>query len=678
MLPFPHRVAFLALALASAAAAGLGFKRVFDQIRMGAADPSGRWNNLPRRIGYALQTTLLQTRVLRKRPLVGLFHSFIFYGFVYYLLVNLVEVLEGFFPIEITSTTAAGAAYNFTADAVSILVVLGVVVLVLRRFFWGARTFTFPARTLLHARIRRGWIRRDSAIVSAFILVHVGSRIIGNAAKLRLEHADPYQPFSSLLAGFIPADAAHGLMLAGYWGAFGSILLFVAYFPFTKHLHLLAAPAKYLVAREENTGTLPPMDLDLSSGSDTLGAGTLAQLSWPRLLDAYACIQCNRCQDVCPASITGKALSPAAMEINKRMLLNEKGPAAGSEALLTAVLNEEALWACTTCGACMHVCPTQDEQMLDIVDMRRHEVMMEGKFPPQMQAAFRGMERAGNPWGISRDRRLDWANGLEVKTTDQNPHPEVLYWVGCAASYDPQAQSTARAMVQILNHAGVDFAVLGKKEGCTGDAARRAGNEFLYQQLASQSISTLDKVAPRRIITSCPHCLNALRNDFPQLGGNYEVTHHTSFIEELAGQGRLDLTAALPESRTTFHDPCYLGRHNGIFDAPRNVLRILGQEVVEMERSRESSFCCGAGGGQFWKEEEPGEQRVSANRMQEAQSVLGEAGGTVVAACPFCKSMLQTGTDASSRHQVRDIAELVAERIPVAASLSDPLQKSNG
>lgn len=313
----------------------------------------------------------------------------------------------------------------------------------------------------------------------------------------------------------------------------------------------------------------------------------------------------------------------------------------------------------------MEVCPVQDEQMLDIVDIRRSQVMMEGKFPAQLQTAFRGMERASNPWGISRDQRLAWAEGLNVKTIDENPSPEVLFWVGCAASYDSQAQRTARAFVQLLNHANVDFAVLGKKEACTGDSARRAGNEYLYQQLANENVSTLDRVQPELIVATCPHCLNSLGNEYEQIGGRYRVMHHTEYLERLVAEGRID-TEKL-SATVTYHDPCYLGRHNGVYDAPRNVLRVVSGTFVELDRRRENSFCCGAGGAQFWKEEEQGRERVSENRFREAKLRLEEGQGTKTLAvgCPFCKSMLSStpGRSEGDSIEVKDVAELLLEGV---------------
>jgi Fe-S oxidoreductase len=308
--------------------------------------------------------------------------------------------------------------------------------------------------------------------------------------------------------------------------------------------------------------------------------------------------------------------------------------------------------------------------MLDIIDIRRHQVMIQGDFPAQLQSAFRGMERAKNPWGISHEKRMDWASGLNVKTIDQNPEPDVLFWVGCAPSYDPQSQKTARALVQLLDAAEVDYAVLGKQECCTGDSARRAGNEYLYRQLADENVATLNQVKPKLVVTTCPHCMNALGKEYRQIGGDFKVMHHTEYLESLVNEGRLTITAG--PSTVAYHDPCYLGRHNGVYDAPRNLLNILSNSVVELPRNRENSFCCGAGGAQFWKEEEDGAERISDNRYREAEQQLKGTDDKVLAVgCPFCKSMLEStpGKDADGL-VVRDVAELLWEGVQRCANPS--------
>jgi Fe-S oxidoreductase len=703
MLPLSQKIVFLLFALITLALGLEGFYRLYLRIRRGTADPEPRFNNLPRRLAYALTTTLLQSRTFKKRPTIGLFHSFIFYGFVFYGLVNLVDALEGYLPLTISSTNPIGAAYNLFADILSFLVLLGVIALVIRRFVLPSRRdFSFNARTLLHKDVQHNKITRDSLIVSAFILFHVGSRAIGAGARIAAEGTnqiqDKLQPFATAISHLINPAYAEAFRIFGYWGALGSVLAFLAYFPYTKHVHIFGAPAKYLVAREPSSGVLPlvPLNLETETESETpkLGANKLEDLAWPRLLDAYACIQCNRCQDVCPATATGKSLSPAALEINKRMELNdlaeqqnflsftpapfEKGTQS-PHPLLQFALSAEAAWACTTCGACMEVCPTQNEQMLDIIDIRRNQVMIEGEFPSPLQSAFRGMERAQNPWGINHEQRLAWADGLNVKTTDENPTPDVLYWVGCAASYDPQAQKTARAFVELLNHAEVNFAVLGKKECCTGDSARRAGNEYLYRQLADKNVSTLNTVKPKLVVASCPHCLNSIGHEYKQIGGDYKVLHHTEYLDTLVANKKL--TPAPTEAAITYHDPCYLGRHNDVYDAPRNLLNILSNNTaIELPRNRENSFCCGAGGAQFWKEEEPGDERISDNRFHEVQQTLASATGEKVLAvgCPFCKSMLgSTPSKAASEDiAIKDVAELLLEGVRRSKGLAPQIVES--
>ncbi len=674
MLPLSQRYAFLVFALLTTAWGVRGFYRLYRRIRRGRPDADERFDRIPQRLWYALTTTLTQSRTFRKRTFVSIFHAFIFYGFAFYILVNLVDAVEGYFPFSISSATFSGAMYNLFADVLSFLVLVGVVALVIRRFLLPARRdFLFNANTLLHPNVRRGYISRDSLIVSVFILFHVGSRAIGAGARIAAEGPDKFQPFATLLSHLFTPQNADAWRIFGYWGALGSVLVFLAYFPYTKHVHIFMAPAKYFFARRAGSGVLPPMEINLEAESEQIGAKRLEDLSWPRLLDAYACIQCNRCQDVCPATATGKSLSPAALEINKRMELNElsasgSGFTAGKSSphpLLQFAISAEAAWACTTCGACMEVCPVQDEQMLDIIDIRRNQVMMDGEFPVQLQTAFRGMERAKNPWGINHDKRLDWADGLQVKTTEENPEPDVLYWVGCAASYDPQARKTARAFVQLLNYADVNFAVLGKKECCTGDSARRAGNELLYRELADRNVATLNQVKPKLIVASCPHCMNAFGNEYKQIGGSYSVMHHTQYLESLMSTGKLD--AARLDASITYHDPCYLGRHNGVYDAPRNVLRVLSDEMLELDRNRENSFCCGAGGAQFWKEEEPGSERVSENRFREVKERLSSSKHekTLAVGCPFCKSMLSStpGKSDADGIVVKDVAELLLESV---------------
>ena len=425
------------------------------------------------------------------------------------------------------------------------------------------------------------------------------------------------------------------------------------------------APLNQLLHPERvSPGALDPLDFDDQS-IEQFGAERLEQLSWKGVLDAYACIMCNRCQDACPAYATGKLLSPAALEINKRYALNAEGAqlasgAQSQQTLLELALPNEAVWGCTACGACIEVCPVGNEPMLDILEMRRHLVLMANDFPEPLQVAYRGMERTANPWNVAPEKRLDWAQGLAVPTTVQNPGADYLWWVGCAPATDPRAQKTARAFARLLIAAGVDFAVLGLKERCTGDSARRSGNEYLFFELASANVETLNEVAPKTIITTCPHCLHTLKNEYPEFGGHYKVIHHTELLQDLITAGRLSFDTGAETGGITFHDPCYLGRQNGIQDAPRSALGALELPMVEMPRSGRDSFCCGAGGAQMWKEEEPGERRVGETRFEEALATGQE---TLAVGCPFCMIMLSDAAGSDRSMAVKDVAEVLAERL---------------
>jgi Fe-S oxidoreductase len=426
-------------------------------------------------------------------------------------------------------------------------------------------------------------------------------------------------------------------------------------------------PINYLSRPNRSApGTMEKLDFE-AEDAEQFGVARIEHLDKTQLLDAYACIMCNRCQDVCPAYVTGKQLSPSALEINKRYYLNTNGVllAGGGEspqALIEYAITESALWACTSCAACVEICPVGNEPMYDILNIRRDKVLMEAKFPAQLENAFNGMERNGNPWNMNKDR-LDWAREdpeLQVRTTEENPGFELLYWVGCAGAFDQKGQKIARAFTRILNRAGVNFAVLGNLETCTGDSARRTGNEYLFSMMAEKNVETLNSVKAKKIVTTCPHCLHTIKNEYPQFGGNFEVIHHTQLIGDLLREERIR-TNGHTGQKVVFHDPCYLGRHNGVFDAPREILESSGSTVLEMTRNRKRSFCCGAGGGNMWKEEEEGREAVRRERFREAADTQPDVLGT---GCPFCLTMLRdAGNELESSLEVKDIAEIIADRL---------------
>jgi Fe-S oxidoreductase len=663
MLSLVEKILFILLAIGSFYYGGKGFYDVYRAIARGKADP--RLDHLGARFLRTLWIVFTQQSVFKMRPLVSFLHALVFYGFVFYFLVNVVDVIEGFVPFH--ARGGLWQPFNVLADLLTGGVLIGMMGLVGRRFFVRPKDFAFPANVPLQPEVRAG-IRRDSTIVAAFILFHVGSRLLFKATQLAHEVADPYHPVSSLVArifsGMSPG-VVEGLNHFFWWGALGSILIFIPYFPRSKHIHLFMAPIK-LALKKEKPGALQSMDFE---NEEVFGASKLEEFGWPRLLDAYSCIMCNRCQDVCPATNTGKALSPAAILINERYELNKILPnfSVGQESprpLLDFALNEEAAWACTTCNACIEVCPVGNEQMLHIIDVRRERVLAAAEFPSGLKNSFNHMERAGNPWGISADERLVWTKDLPfpVPTIQQNSAPDVVYWVGCAVSFDPRAQKIARCLAEILNASGLNWAVLGREEKCTGDMARRTGNEYLFAQMAMENVSALDALMPKVIVTTCPHCFHTIANEYPQFGGNYVIKHHTEFIDELIRDGKLKLIAGTDGS-ITYHDPCYLGRHNGIFDQPRALIQSTGARLSETARSRSNSFCCGAGGGQFWKDEEKGTERVSTNRYRELKQTGAK---TVATGCPFCMRMITEEAakeEPETAMEVLDIAEIVAKSL---------------
>lgn len=664
MLTSPEKILFALAVLATLYAAWRVIDRIVRIIRRGQGKVD--WSLVPKRLIAVLAKTVTLQPTFKLRWGPSLFHALVAWGFMFYLLVNVGDVLQAYIPgFHFLGTGLIGALYRLVGDLLSVAVLVGMVALIVRRYVLRPANLTTRESTLLHPKARSG-ILRDSAIVGGFILIHVGSRFLGETFALAAEGADPWQPFASAVSalwlGWPGLELARH---AAFWLALGTILLFIPYFLYSKHIHLFFAPLNFLLKPERRSmGELSKLNFE-DETIEQFGATRLEDLGWEQIMDAYACIMCYRCQEVCPAYNTGKVLSPAALEINKRYFLNYEGArlARGepsSQTLVEFAIPPEAVWACTACGACVDICPVGNEPMRDILDIRRALVLMENQFPKQLQTAFRGMERTMNPWGVPPGDRLNWAQGLNVPTIDEDPEPEILWWVGCAAATDARAQKTARAFAEILKAAGVNYAVLGQHERCTGDSARRAGKEDLFYELASANVAMLNEVAPKRIVTTCPHCLHTLKNEYPAFGGNYQTVHHTQLINELIGAGRLKLNGD-GRGKVTFHDPCYLGRQNGFFAEPRAALRQAQVDLVEMPRHGAKSFCCGAGGAQMWKEEEHGNERVNANRLREATATGAE---TLAVGCPFCMIMLtDAAKQAGDQMQVMDVAEIVARSL---------------
>ncbi|MBI5351430.1 MAG: 4Fe-4S dicluster domain-containing protein [Chloroflexi bacterium] len=660
MLTLLEKILFVIATLVSLYFTYRGVALIMQRINSGQGKID--WSLAYKRVGELIVKVGLFQPVFRFRLGPSVLHGLIGWGFLSFLLINLADLIYAYTGFKLLEHTGLfGDAYRLLADIANIAIIVGIVAMAIRRFILRPATLSTRETTLLNPKARFG-ITRDSAIVATFIFIHNSMRLLGESFGIALSgHADRWQPTISAVAGLWSGVNPQTLVIGehlAFWLSIGAVVAFLPYFPYSKHIHLFFAPLNFALKPERKSiGQLSYINLDDQS-IEQFGAAKMKDLGWEQIMDSYACIMCFRCQEVCPAYNTGKLLSPAALEINKRYHFNGGGT---TDVAMTELISEEAVWACTSCGACVDICPVGNEPMRDILDIRRNLSMMESAFPKQLETAFKGMERNMNPWNVSQADRMKWADGMKVPTIEQNAEPEILWWVGCAPATDARAQKTAQAFAKILNAAGVNYAVLGKNEACTGDSARRAGREDIFFGLASQNVEILNEVAPKRIVTTCPHCLHTIKNEYPAFGGNYTVIHHTQLINELVGAGKISLEVSSDQFSVTFHDPCYLGRHNKEVDAPRDALKSAGALTIEMPRNRAKSFCCGAGGAQMWKEEEAGSARVNEMRFAEAKSTGAD---TVAVGCPFCLTMMNDASKADGGNiQVKDVAEIVAERL---------------
>ncbi len=660
MLTLIEKILFVVATLASLYYTYHGVALIMRRINSGQGKIN--WSLAYKRIGELIIKMGLFQPVFQFRLWPSILHGLIGWGFLSFLLINLADLIYAFTGFKLLEHTGLfGNAYRLLADFANVVIIFGIVAMAIRRFILRPATLSTRETTLLNPKARFG-ITRDSAIVATFIFIHNAMRLLGESFGIALSgHADRWQPTISTVAGLWSGANPQVLVIGehlAFWLSIGAVVAFLPYFPYSKHIHLFFAPLNFAVKPERKSiGQLSYINLEDQS-IEQFGAAKMKNLGWEQIMDSYACIMCFRCQEVCPAYNTGKLLSPAALEINKRYHFNGGGT---TDVTMTELISEEAVWACTSCGACVDICPVGNEPMRDILDIRRNLSMMESAFPKQLESAFKGMERNMNPWNVSQADRMKWADGMSVPTIEQNAKPDILWWVGCAPATDSRAQKTAQAFAKILNAAGVNYSVLGKNESCTGDSARRAGREDIFFGLASQNVEILNELAPKRIVTTCPHCLHTIKNEYPAFGGNYQVIHHTQLINELVGAGKISMNLDGDNMMVTFHDPCYLGRHNKITDAPRKTLNSAGITTIEMPRNSAKSFCCGAGGAQMWKEEEPGSARVNEMRFAEAKSTGAD---TVAVGCPFCLTMMNDASKADGGNiQVKDVAEIVAERM---------------
>ncbi len=654
-------IAVLVVLLAAVGYFVIRARNLYRILRLGPNE--NRFDDIPERIRGVLRYVGLHTRMFRN-VYSGLLHLFIFYGFIV-LLTAIIEAFgSGIFPGFSLALIGGDTWIAFLQDLFGVLVLVGVVMALVNRLIIRPRQFQESNEA-------------DALIILGLIATIMIGMLGQNAARVA-EGNDPsaaWRPVSSAIAQVFEAIGWKGSNAivpheVFFWMHILGVLAFLVYIPSSKHLHIIVAiPNIFFRKLGPKPGAqLSAIDLE---HAEHYGVSQVTQWSWKNLLDLYSCTECGRCQEQCPAFLTGKPLNPKMIIVDSRENLyktvrdapaDQRRDAPQPQKLIGGANSEDAIWACVTCGACQKECPVLIEHVPKIVDMRRSLVLEESRFPKEAEGALRSIETQGNPYGLPRAQRMDWASGLDVKTVAEKPDAEYLYFVGCAASYDEANRAVARAFVGLLQQAGVDFAILGREETCNGDPARRIGNEYLYQMQAQQNIEAMTAAGVRKVIATCPHCFNTIKNEFPQFGGSYEVIHHTELLAQLIKEGRLKPSKAI-DGKFTYHDSCYLGRWNDIYDPPREVVEAIpGAQLVEIERHRQRGFCCGAGGGRMWMEEKIG-KRINHARVE--QTLATEA-PRVATACPFCLTMFRDGISAKGaedRLQVRDLAQYLAESV---------------
>jgi len=641
------------------------------------------WADLGRRVGGLVRYAFVQTRMFRDVP-VGVLHYVLFLGSTLLLTANINIVTGGLLQAVVGWPFGGLVWHVLTAlqNFVAVLVLAAVAVFLFRRLV------TRPPRLTLSGQ---------GIAILLFITAVVTTEFFAQGFEAAAHGDIPGAVVANVMAvplRQLDVGLVEGAFVGLWWAHVFVLAAFLLYIPWTKHFHVYTSFVNIFLRKLRPRGELPALDLEDESGS--FGVKTIADLTQKDLLDGFTCTECGRCQDACPAWTTGKPLNPKTMIMGIRDmslaaertlnlipnspvvretygLADDLAPAAVATPIVDTAISYEAVWDCVTCGACVEACPVLIEHVDKIVGLRRNLVLEESRFPQELTGAFRNMEGPANPWGQPPSTRTDWTKGLpfDVPTVASLAADggldelEVLYWVGCAAAFDERTKKVARAFVTCLDAAGVRFAILGQEESCTGDPARRMGNDYVFQMLALGNVETLDRyrMGERTIVTACPHCFNSLGNEYGQLGGHYRVVHHSSFLAELVDAGRLVLDpSGLPQRSVTYHDPCYLARYNGIDLAPRSVLEAAGVELREMERHGRQTFCCGAGGGRMWMEETRG-TRINAERTRQALETGAE---TVAVGCPFCMVMMRDGlADAAPGGSVtaRDISELLAEAV---------------
>lgn len=652
---------FMAELAAALAIFGYALRRRLKHLMMGR--PENRLDNIGKRIVGFLVFVLGQKKLFKER--FGIVHFIIFWGFVIISLGTLQFIGEGLkegFSLPLIGTNPY---FYLLKDVFSLMVLVAVAMAAFRRYI---------------IRPERLEATPDAAIILLMITGLIVTELVAGGLSYALDPAPGKEmaPVYIMVANMVSGAGTAALTLQKHiwWWVHITLLLgFLAYMPFSKHMHLLAAPFNVFFRNLKPVGgQINPVNLE-DEEAEEFGAGRVEAFTRKQLLDLYACAECGRCQDNCPAHLSGKPLSPKSLLLKLKDHLTEKGDApvrAGKDEsaamqekeLIGGVITEDEVWACTTCASCQEQCPVMNEHINKIIDMRRSLVMDVGEFPSEAKLACRNIEKNFNPWGMGWFSRGDWSQESDVKIAGvDEPATEYLYWVGCAGSYDERSRKITQSMVKIMREAGIEFSIMGSEEKCCGDSARRMGNEYLFQTLATENVEMLNELGVTKIVTHCPHCLNTLKNEYPAFGGNFEVIHHTQMVAELIAQDKLKFKEDLEGLRVAYHDSCYLGRYNGEYGAPRKILSsVPGVTLLEAGRNKSRSFCCGAGGGRMWMEEHSG-KRINGMRVEQLLEKDPEA---VSVNCPFCLTMIEDGIKAMGTGRpvyALDVAELVARSI---------------
>ncbi len=643
----------LAVALiVSAALFGRRALLLYRLVRMGK--PAARFGDVPARAKAEAVVVVGQSKLLQ-RLLPGAMHAAIFWGFLVLFPTILIAMIGAVDRHATLPWLGAQGWYALLVDVFALLVLMGVIT-------------AFVIRKVQRPARFKGSHIGEADLILAMIAGIVITLLVWHASQISLglnDYPASWAPISGSIAKLLHGALVPYLERAVVWAHVLIILSFLVYLPYSKHLHIVVAAFNVYFGRTRARGRLEPIDFEQPEAEVRFGSATVTDMTWKQTLDTMSCTECGRCQDVCPAYATGKALSPKLLIMAIRDQMMVEGPkalAAGGSytppPIVPNAVTDDIVWDCVTCGACVSECPVGIEHIDHVIDLRRNLVMVESRFPQEAGSMLRDVDRSSNPWGKPQADRTHWAEGLGVRVLQPgDPAPDVLFWVGCAPAFDERARQGAVSTAKLMLAAGIDFAILGPREACTGDPARRMGDEYTYQRLAGQNVGTLNDAGVKKIVTTCPHCFNTIGNEYPDFGGRYEVVHHTEFLAELVREGKLNPLAG--EQKITYHDSCYLARHNDVRSQPRELVAAVGQPI-EMPRNRERTFCCGAGGARMWMEEKRG-RPINHERVREAAETGAE---TLAVACPFCTVMLDDGVrETGAKLQVIDLATLLSEAV---------------